>query len=1006
MKKKIYLNLIGIILLLFFAGYANAQNLTIKGKVTSTLTKEALPGVNVVIKGTTQGTATNTDGEFTLVVPNENSVLTFSFIGQVTQEIKVGQQLVINVEMADDVTKLDELVVIGYGVQKKEEVTTSMAKVKSDDFVQGMVKSPAQLLQGKVAGLGISNINGSPTEPIQFMIRGTSTLASGQDPLVVIDGIPGGSLYAIAPEDIESMTVLKDGSSAAIYGTRGTNGVIIITTKRGNGKKGASVEYNMSVSMDEIAGTRQMLTADDYLRLGKDTATIITGTKLAQQIFQPLDKGSKTDWVKAITRKPINQVHNLSFEGGDEKSNFIASLTYRDMNGILLNSDRTSYSARVSVNHSALNDRLRLNLNINNSTYKDHDVWTEAYRTALLMNPTAPIYNTDGSYFEWGSVTKPFNPVALLKEETNLNNWNELLTNGKITIEPIKGWNIGATGGIQRNDGMRDKWSTLEHENNTISGLGGRVEKWANQNFDYTGELTTDFSKTIGSHNFSIMGGYSNQYFVISNSHMLATLFGSDQFQAWSFAPSLSTAKGTSVLEADKQDSKLIAFFGRATYNYNQKYLLMATLRREGSSKFGANNKWGYFPAVSLGWRINKESFMQNVSFVDDLKLRAGYGVTGTIPNDSYMSLLLLKYDDTKQAYMNGSWVKGVVPDHNPNPDLKWEVKQEYNFGLDFGLFKDMLSGTVDLYKRLTSDLLFGYTVPVPPNKASTTFANAAKIENKGIEVVLNSTIINKNKFKIMVSGNMAYNKNTVKNLDNNLYSLTELDAGYTGSPIQTYTHKIVPGEPIGNFYGFKAVGVTQNQKVSANNGLWRYLSSTGDTVTTTLEKDKRVLGNGIPKIFAGINATILYRGFDFYISFRGAFKFQVYNQFRSQFETFAVIGTDNIPKATLDKPFGSSSSVNNAPSYNSYYIENGDYVKLDNISLGYTFKLPQSWSISKFRIYVSGINLHTFTKYKGLDPEVSILKDAISGQMNPGMEPWDAYPKTRTYTMGLNLTF
>ncbi|MCX7987047.1 MAG: TonB-dependent receptor [Bacteroidales bacterium] len=983
-----------LLLLLSLVLTINAQDMRVTGTVKSATTGEPLVGAYVIVKGTQKGTFTDAEGKFSLSVPQNNPVIEVKFVGFVSRELTVNEQTELIVELKEDIQAIEELVVIGYGQQKKEEVTTSMVKLKSENFLQGMVKSPAQLLQGKVAGLGISNASGSPTDGVQFMIRGTSTLASGQDPLVVIDGVPGGSLYSIAPEDIEDITVLKDGSAAAIYGTRGTNGVIIINTKKGLRREEPTVEYNGSLSVENIANNRDMLKADDYIRLKNDTVTMI-GKKTAAVIFGNLDYGDKTDWVDAITRTAYNQVHNLAFKSGNEKSNFTAGVTYREQDGTLLNSDRTSYNLRLNANHSTFNDRIRMNLNISNSTYKDHYVWTYAYLTALRMNPTLPIYNEDGSYFEWGSTQKPYNPVALLKEETNENNWTQFLSSGRLTFEPLKNWNINFTGAVQRNGGMNDKWSTFKHPNTTVLQNNGNVWKWATQIYDYTGEITTDYTLNIGKSNLGVMAGYSYQYYLYNNSYMYTYDFATDQFAAFNLTPSRAIKNGLADMAAYKEDSKLIAFFGRATYNYDQKYLLMLTFRHEGSSKFGANHKWGNFPAVSIGWRINREQFMQNLNWLNELKLRAGYGVTGTVPNASYMSLPLLTFDDSKMAYMNGVWVKGVVPAQNYNPDLKWETKQEYNVGFDFGLFANRINGTLDLYQRLTSDLIYNYTVPTPPNKASTTYANAGKIENKGVEISLNALLINKKDLRLSMGTNFSYNKNLVKSIESDVFNLDALYAGSTGSPIQQATHKIVAGEPLGNFWGWKVAKLDKD-------GKWLYFDRNGDTIKAAAasEADKYVIGNGIPKIFSGLNISLNYKNLDVYVNFRGAFKFQVWNQFRSHYENFSVVGQDNIPRSAFNKPAGSDSYILNSPAYNDYFIENGDYVKLDNVTIGYTFKLPAAWKISKCRLYISGINLHTFTNYSGLDPEVSILG------LSPGIEYYDTYPKTRTITMGINLAF
>jgi TonB-linked SusC/RagA family outer membrane protein len=965
----------------------------ITGRIIDASTGDPLPGVNVMIEGTNKGTVTDPDGVYTLEVPEVKDVLVFSFVGYMAQKITYTGQAEINVSLEVDVTELEELVVIGYGTQKKEEITTAITRLKSDDFVQGNVKNPLQLLQGKVAGLGVSIPSGDPTGSVQLMIRGVTTLTgASQDPLYVIDGIPGGSLYTIAPEDIESIDVLKDGSAAAIYGTQGSNGVVLVTTKKGKSQKGLSVEFNTSVSLEQMTKTRDILTAADYAKYEQDTTLLLNSKRTIGSFFEGLNMGDTTDWVAEITRPGWGQVHSLSVSGGNETSNFIASVTYRTQNGTLLNSDRESLAERFSVNHSALNNRVRFNFSINNNNFTDHFVYTAAYHTALVMNPTLPVYNADGTYFEHGTTLMPYNPVAILKEETDEKKWAQTLFSGKITVEPIQGLNISVMGAMQRYNENRDKWSTFNHYNTTVTSLNGTIWKWTALNVDYTGEFTANYAKTFGSHNFSLLGGYSYQMFTYRGSYIYAYDLATEAFDAWELIQAYSTSDGKSDIDAWRSESKLISFFGRLTYNYKQKYLLMASLRRDGCSKFGDNSKWGLFPSVSVGWRIHEEPFLKNISFVNELKLRAGYGVTGVTPSDAYKSLPLLKFDDTKQTVYDGKIIKGVVPSQNYNPDLHWEEKHEWNIGIDFALFSNRITGNADVFNRTTKDLLWNYTVPVPPNMVTTTLANGATIENKGFEALVTAVPVQKNKLRVEVSGNISYSKNKIVSLSSGVYSADEIWSGWTGSPIQQSTHRLAVGEEVGNFYGWKVDSLSSK-------GIWYYVTDSMGSTSTPAGGDKMILGNGIPKIFAGLNTTVTYGGFDLYIGLRGAFKFQVYNQYRSHYENLSVLSTRNIPRSTLE-PQMNGYLVRQAPAYNNHYIENGDFVKIDNISLGYTFNNLQKIRVSRLRIYASVMNLYTFTKYSGLDPEVDFMG------LNPGIEYYDTYPKTTTYTAGLKVIF
>jgi TonB-linked SusC/RagA family outer membrane protein len=965
----------------------------VSGRVTDATTGEPLPGVNVTVKGTTIGTFTDMNGFFSLDKPQDNAIILFSFVGYLSEEIVFTGQSTIDVSLVVDLTELEEVIVIGYGTQKKEEVTTAITKIKSEDFVQGSVKSPLQLLQGKVPGLGISNVSGDPTAGVELMIRGVTTLtAANQNPLFVIDGIPGGSIYTIAPEDIESVDVMKDGSAAAIYGTQGSNGVIFITTKKSKNRKGLAVELNSSISLEKITKSRDILTADDYIRYKTDSTQLPGSLRTYASYFTSLDFGHKTNWVDEITRQAFGQVHSLSVSGGNETSNFISSVTYRTQEGTMLNSDRESYAVRFSANQSALNNRVKFNFNINNNNFTDHFIYTYAYHTALIMNPTLPVYNEDGSYFEHGTTLMPYNPVAILKEETDEKKWVQTLYSGRIIIEPVKGLNITALGAIQRYNENRDKWSTFNHYNTTVSNLNGAIWKWSALNIDYTAEYTINYSKNIGNHNFNILGGYSYQMFTYRGSYIYAYDLATEAFDAWELLQAYSTQDGKSDLDAWRSESKLISFFGRLTYNFKEKYLFMASLRNDGCSKFGDNSKWGIFPAVSAGWRVNEEPFLRDVAVINELKLRAGYGVTGVTPSASYASLPLLTFSDSKSSIYDGKIIKGVVPSQNYNPDLHWEEKHEFNVGADFALFNKHISGSIDFFNRTTKDLLWYYTVPTPPNMVSTTLANGATIENKGFEAIINATPLQKSKFKIEVSANISYSKNKIVSLSSGVYSASEVWAGWTGSPIQQSTHKLWVGDEVGNFYGWQVDSLSTN-------GIWYYKTDSMGSVNNPAIGDKRKLGNGIPKIFAGLNTTITYKGFDLYVGLRGAFKFQVYNQYRSHYENLSVLSTRNVPRSALE-PQMNGHIVRNAPAYNSHYIEQGDFVKIDNISLGYTFNNLDNLYISSFRIYVSVLNLHTFTKYSGLDPEVSFKG------LYPGIEYYDTYPKTTTYTMGIHLVF
>lgn len=966
-----------------------------KEKITGTITNsqgEPIIGANVVEKGTTNGTVTDADGKFMLDIPGKASLLV-SYIGYNMREVALNGQSVLNIELVEDAKAIDEVVVIGYGQQRRSEITTSITKVTSDDFIKGSVKSAEQLIQGKVAGLQVVNSSGDPTSDIQMMLRGVSTLSSSTSPLIIIDGIPGGVLNSIAPEDIESIDVLKDGSAAAIYGTRGTNGVVIVTTKRSNKSGKMTLDYNGYLSVNTIKKGIDVLSASEYRALKENTQFITNHVNI-------IDHGNDVNYVDKILRTPVSHSHNLAIRGGDMNSNYSASVTYKQNKGIILDSDRDQLNLKASINHAMFNNRLKVSLNVNDAIGNDDIVGERGvYVGAIQRNPTIPIYNEDGSYVD--EFAMPSNPVALLKEETRKKEWNRLLASGKITISPIEGLNLSAMGAMQRYDTEYNGARTKKHPVYAQNGTLPNATLASTLNMDKTMEITGDYVKSLGKHRFSVMAGYSYQDFDYKESKMYADDLPTDLFGAWNIGTANSIKNGKASMSSFRNSSKLIAFFGRATYNFDEKYFIMGSLRDEGSSKFGKSNKWGLFPAISAGWEMKKENFLKDVEFINALKLRAGFGVTGTMPNDPYLSLTMLDYGQI--IFSNGNWVQSVVPTSNPNPDLKWETKNEYNLGVDFSVLKSRLSGSVDVYMRKTSDLLFNYPVPVPPNLVSNTWANVGEITNQGVELSLNFDAIRNKDIQWTISGNFSYNKNKVNSLSNSLYQKDWVQVGDTEEPMKTYTHRLEQGQPVGNFYSWRYAGLTPE-------GKWLFYDKDNRPVTADKigEGDKAITGNGIPKINAGLSTSVYYKNFDLTVSARGSFLFQVLNRYDMRFTQaqHAKNGT-NMTKKALEIPKGMQTYIWDSPVYSDYYIENGDFLKIDNITLGYTFKLPAK-EVKNLRVYVSGLNLFTVTKYSGIDPEVSLTGSSV---LDPGTAGsiagrGEIYPTTRTITFGVNLSF
>lgn len=960
----------------------------VTGKVTDSQ-GNPLPGVSVKIKGNSGGTSTDINGNYRISVTDNTTILVFTYIGFLPQESSLGSATVLNIILKEQQTNLNEVVVIGYGTQRKADVTSAVTSVKAESFVKGAVKDAGQLLQGKVAGLAIATPSGDPTSSTQILLRGTATLGTSVQPLILVDGIPG-DLNTVAPEDIESMDVLKDGSAAAIYGTRGTNGVILITTKKPSGNIAPTIDYNGYASTQSFANLPDMLSADEYRE------------KLPSQ-----DLGTSTDWVKEVSRStPLSQGHNISLRGGSSTTNYVATLGYRYFEGVFIKSDNRTINGRIDVNHNMFNNKLKLNFNVLNTDNKYNSLGsgtsfnTTIFRQVLGRNPTAPIKNEDGIWEEQTAIAGYENPLALLNESYGENQSQSTRLSGSVTWLPVSGLQLKAL--VSRNKLNSDYGyaETKSHISTVRDGLQGFASKSNGQSIDNLVELTAQYAKSFNGHNFSALGGYSYQ----DNTSQSTSSQNSD-FPAGSFSyidnigSGSGLGNGLALLNSNKLASNLIGFFGRLTYNYQEKYLLTANLRHEASSRFvGTKDPWGTFPSVSAGWRISKEPFLKDVKFLDDLKIRAGYGVTGTAPDDLFLGVSQLGFNDpvTGRAVtylINGKWISGIIPINNPNPSLKWEVKKETNMGLDFTLLKGKIGGSIDYYYRRTNGLLYDYPVPSPPNLYAFTTANVGVMENKGIEALLTFQPVQSKKFSWFSSINFSTNRNKLVSLSNDLYQATNnfINVGFTGSPVQTYTHRVEVGKEIGNFYGYKIVDITDD-------GNWVYEDQNGERSNTKVEADKKILGNGLPKYYAGWNNNFTYGRFDLGITMRGAFDYQILN-FQRMYSEVPGFSLYNQLSSAYDKVFGKSVlNTNILPEYNSYYIENGDFWKIDNITLGYKLNLPSA-HFKTARVYVSTLNTLTLTGYKGIDPEVNRLG------LSPGNDDRDKYPTTRVYTLGLSLS-
>ena len=954
-------------------------------------TGEPIIGATVRVKGQSEGTVSDFDGNFTLDVTDDNT-LQISYIGYQTQEFAVGKQHHFSIVLEEDKKILNEVVVIGYGTQKKGDITSSVGSVKSEDFTAGAINDAGQLIQGKIAGLSVTNPSGNPVGGTEISLRGSTTiLGASTNPLILIDGVPG-DFNTVAPEDIDSIDVLKDGSAAAIYGSRGTNGVVLITTKKSKGNNINEVQYSGYLSLSTIAKKPDFCDADDYRQQIKD------GLRDAAW-----DLGDNTNWIDAITRTGLSHVHNVSFKGGNAQTNYIFNVNYRNLQGIFKRSDKEEFQGRAEVNHSMFDDKLRFNFQLlgnqtgYTATSDGGSFNTYSWRQALIHNPTEPIKNADGSWHENTGIFNYDNPVSRIYECDGEQKISQTRFSSNITLTPIKELTFNALFSYDKINQEGGYYETKKHISNVRDGMNGYASTGGSSTVTKLVELTAQFHKNFGDHTIQALAGYSYQESTYSNQYERNYNFPTDLYSWHNIGVGQALKEGLGTEYSYWLDTNLIGFFGRLNYNYKNRYLLMASVRHEAASQLAGTEKpWGTFPSVSLGWRITEENFMKNQKVFDDIKLRAGYGVTGSQPSQSFLGVPLLGYGD--YYLYNGQWIRALQPTQNSNDKLKWEEKHEYDIGADFSILNYRLNVSVDWYYRLIKGLLYDYSVPSPPNLYTTTRANVGEMSNNGLEIMVNAIPVRTKDFKWETTITFSTNSNKLKSLSNDLYQTSSdyFMTGWIEEPIKTESHIVRIGHKVGDIYGFKVVDVDES-------GKWIYLDKNGNRVNyddfTHSFEDKQILGNGVPKWYLGFNNQFRYKNFDLAINMRGAFGFQIMNGMRMFYENRSRQDWNRL-RSAYDKVFGKA-VLNTLCSeeFNSYYVENGDYWKIDNITLGYSFSKINKW-IKTLRLYASVNNAITITGYKGIDPEVS-----TSG-LAPSYDNRDSYPHTRAFTFGMNVTF
>jgi iron complex outermembrane receptor protein len=987
MKKDFFIKLLFFIFIIIGKG-VYAQNIT--GVVLGD--DGVLPGATIQIKGTNIGVTSDFDGNFSIEA-DQNDTLIVSYIGYSTQEVEVNNQDNITVNLESD-SILDEVVIIGYGTQKKEEITSAIATIKSEDFNGGNINDPTQLLQGKIAGLNVTRAGSDPNEPFTLRLRGLSTFGANAEPLVIIDGVIGGTLDAVDPSDIESVNVLKDAAAAAIYGTRGSSGVIIVNTKSGKGLAKSGFEYRGYLSSEQISNRIQYASYDEFLSYGG------------------LDLGSRTDWVDEVTRTAMSNVHNLSYSGSSDNGlSYRASLNVRDIEGIQTTSGFEQINARVNVFQKLLDDKLRFQTSIGITSRDASKGFQRALTAAQPFNPTAPIYNPDGTFYQNVGVDRSFNPVAINDQSIWDLDTNTMLANFKAEYDITSNLTVSTSYSTQFKTMTDGKYYDNDDSwvGNSYGGRGGRAEKTtSDEKFDLS-EFTVTYNGELNDLNYEVLAGYAYQEFTFSNQYAYNTDFLTNETTYNAMGLGLGIKDGRAGMTSFKQESKLASAFARLNLNYQNLAFFSASIRNEESSRFGANNRSGTFWATSAGVDLNK---IFDINGVDQFKFRAGYGLTGNEPNQrlAYLATLGTATDPSGNivnGYVNGNYVTALGPSSNPNPDLKWEEKTELNIGIDFIVLDSKLSGSIDYFVRNTLDLLRVTPVASPPNIFPSTLLNLGELDTKGFEIALNYSPVSTANLKWDVAFNIA-------NFDVTLVNLSDQDdfvsySGFLPGNINELRPIVLQeGERLGNIRAGIFAGYDSDGRTLIIN------EETGQPSSTdrVLERDGVIVGNALPDYTFGLNNTLIYKDWDLNIMLRGAIGHSIVNAPRIAYEYSELSGTQNFVMTTLFDP----DNRERGGIYHSGHVEKADFLRLDNATIGYNIKMSESSKIDNLRLYVAGNNLFTITDYTGADPEVRYTERSwVQGNeidtnidiLSPGLDKIEfGYFPTSVYTIGVNISF
>ncbi|RYF26492.1 MAG: SusC/RagA family TonB-linked outer membrane protein [Flavobacteriales bacterium] len=979
---------------------ANAQQEQVKG-ATQDDTGGFLPGVAVKAVNTGTGkvfyTSSSDKGLFSFNTLPEGGPyqFIFSYIGFQTDTLSgytvvAGKPIALSVKLRANTTTLQE-VVIGYGKIARKDVTSSITTIKSEDFNQGVFNSPAQILQGKVPGLVIS-ANNNPNATPSVTLRGSSTLRSGDamEPYYVIDGVPGASLALIAPEDIATIDVLRDASATAIYGSKAANGVIIVTTKRGNINQ-TNISYSGYASIDKVAKRWDLMNASQYKSFLLDNGFSLDPYD---------DRGANTNWQKEVERTGVSNSHNFSILGGSDKTKYNASVNYFGNNGVIKGTDISRLIGRAWVETKAMKDRLELSFNLNASLTKQNDVPSQGqglsvYDAMAYYLPISPVKNEDGSWFEYPQRSQYANPVSLIEENTIFKNTKLLQAHAKGSYQILPGLKYNLDLSLQNKQFNQSTYNSSKSM--VAAGMDGRAIRAAVEDERVVMETNFSYEKIIANrHKISALLGYSWEENNNNDGFQLATYnYYSDDLLYYN--PGLANNVDVNALGGYNLSTlRMISLYSRINYSFDGKYLFQATLRRDGSSALGINNRWGTFPSVSAAWRISEEPFMKSTQVFDDLKLRVGYGVSGNSLGFDVFTATQVYGATGWFTNSAGEQVRTLGAIRNSNPDLRWERTGMFNVGLDFALLKNRLSGTVEFYNKKTTDLIYDYPVSTTQYLYSWLTTNVGEINNQGFEVSLNGAPVKGKDFSWNTGVVFSHNKNKVVKISNSEFSVNYIDLANLDAAGQTSAmqQRLMEGSPIGQFYtwewaGYNDLGVSVFYVRDKDTG-----ERTGETTTTPLDKDRAATGSAQPKFTLGWNNNFAYKNLSLNLLFQGVFGNKIMNGTRARYSNVVGnAGNKNLLTTVVDTE---RITDVNAHYLSDRYLESGDYLRLASLSLGYNFKKIGN-SLNNLRIFATVNNAFVLTKYKGLDPEVYL------GGLTPGIDNRQTYPRTRTFMLGVN---